>query len=140
MLDRIVMNILDVLDEIVVVSNLMLPETTLPHRFLLFALPRFGNLALGCDCTMPAEMALDQPPAGGKAGIANRQHPYTVKVLRQNHDGIDLERVMAHRVAECLAQQCDVFVGTQERTPVVGDNREKEGPTGRFGSTIVHVI
>ena len=88
---------------------------------------------------MPAEMALDQPPASGEIGIASRQRPQAVNVVRQDHDGIDLERVMVHRVAERLAQQGNVFVRTQEWTPVVGDNREKERAAGRSGSAIVHV-
>jgi hypothetical protein len=69
------MDILYMLDEIVFISNLMLPKTTLPYRFLLFALSGFGNLPLIWECTMPAEMALDQPPTGGEICIANGQRP-----------------------------------------------------------------
>ena len=57
----------------------------------------------------------------------------------QDHDGIDSERVVAHRIAKCLAQQRDVFGDAQERTPVVRDNRKEERATGSLGSTIVHI-
>jgi hypothetical protein len=88
---------------------------------------------------MAAEMALDQPPAGGEIGIINGQCPKTVKVFWQDHDGIDSERVIAHRITKCLAQQHDVFGDAQKWTPVVRDNREKERATGSLGSTIVHI-
>jgi len=88
---------------------------------------------------MTTEMALDQPPAGGKIGIANGQRPQTVKVFGQDHDGIDPERVIVHRVSKCLAQQHDILGSTQKRTPVVSDNREKESATGSLGPTIVHI-
>jgi hypothetical protein len=88
---------------------------------------------------MAAEMALDQAPASGEIGITNGQCPKTVKVFWQDHDGIDSERVLAHRITKCLAQQRNVFGDAQERTPVVCDNREKERATGSLGPTIVHV-
>jgi hypothetical protein len=44
-----------------------------------------------------------------------------VKVFWQDRDGIDPERVIAHRIAKCLAQEHDVFGDAQERTPVVCD-------------------
>jgi len=100
MLDRIEMDSLDVPDGIVPVSNLVFPKTTLPHRFLLFAQSEFSDLSLIRDGAMVAEMTLDQPPTGGKVSIANGQRSQAMNVFRQDHDGIDRERVIVHRIAE----------------------------------------
>jgi hypothetical protein len=45
----------------------------------------------------------------------------------QDHDGVDGEGMIVHRISKCPTQQYNVLGGTQERTSVVRDNRKEKG-------------
>lgn len=114
---------LDVLHENLLIANLVLRETTLPPCFFLLALPAFRNPPWICAPTMPAEVALDQPPTDRESSVTHGQHPHIGNVFRHDQDGIDSEKMMAHRIPEGAAQQRDVFLRGWKRTPTAGERR-----------------
>ena len=103
-LHRIVMDVIHMAVEIVVVTNLMFPVARLPD-----AAPALSPLVGGhgrfpaagrrahFDCcrawTQPStrEALFDFPPARGEIGVAFRQSPQGVQVVRQQHDGRHVE-------------------------------------------------
>jgi hypothetical protein len=132
------MDVLDVSNEILLSPNLMFPKTALPHRLLLFTLPRWRHSPLiSCPTTM-AKITFDQAPTGGKILIANGQGPDAMQMVWQNHNGLDFEGVSSHNIAESLAQQSNILRQAQEFAPVVGHNRKEEGSTRRFSPAIFH--
>jgi hypothetical protein len=54
------------------------------------------------------EMRIDSPPAAGEVGIAWRQRPDGMQVFRQDDDGVDRERALVPRDAECRPQGADM--------------------------------
>ncbi len=89
MLDRVDHAILDVARVVGLIADQMLPEPALPDA--AFAAPGTD----GAQALLPrqrfGEMRLDQPSAGGKVGVAGRQRPDGMEMVRKHHHGIDLE-------------------------------------------------
>lgn len=67
------MNIVDMLDEVVLVSNSMLPKPSLPDTAFLFAFAAFGNSLAFFD--LFTKVGLNQPPATTKIIVTFRQSP-----------------------------------------------------------------
>jgi len=55
----------------------------------------------------PREQGFDVPPARGVVGIAVRQAPQAMQVIRQDHDGFDRERPRGMRGTERRTQVMD---------------------------------
>ena len=101
-LDRIDMNIVDMPGEIDFVANSVLPISALPDAPFTF-----GRTALGYPFVSrqtARKGGLDQLPAHCKIGVTFGQRPYGVKVIRQDHDGIDREWMALVRLAKRRAQ------------------------------------
>ena len=84
------------------------------------------------------ERALDQAPAGREVGINGRQGPDAVKMIRHDHDGVDLERTRLANGAEGIAQYVDGFSRSKDRPAAIRYQGEEEGATGDDGASIVH--
>lgn len=105
--DRVDPAILDVPSVILVVADRVLPEPALPEahlapRGLARAAARVGRHAFG-------EARLDLLPARREIGIAPRQGPDRVQMVRQDHDRISQERVLVLGRGEGAAERTDPF-------------------------------
>jgi hypothetical protein len=58
---------------------------------------------------MFCETGLDQPPSHREIGIAWRQLPYGMQVIRQNHERIDRERVTSAGCRDRVSQNVDLL-------------------------------
>ena len=92
MLDRIEMDVVDVIFKIAFITQQVLPVAVLPYIL---------------ECRVFAEPRLDQPPARHEIGIAIRQGPDAVQMVGQDNDGVDIERPRFSNYAKRLAQQAD---------------------------------
>src|ERR1700731_1168104 len=89
----------------------MLPIAPLPNAaFALFCAARGPALA-GRQATR--EHRLHQPPPQRKISVAFRQRPDRMQMVRQDDDGLNVERMAPPNIAERLAQEVD---GIDEKT------------------------
>ena len=72
------------------------------------------------------EGGFDQSPAGGEIGIAGRQCPDAVQVIREDHDGVDGEGMPMPDAAKRFAQRPDV-PGQQPAAAFEQGDGEEEG-------------
>ena len=101
MLHGIEVDVIDVSLEILLVTNGVLPESTLPQRDFTISVARDRSTRLDDGCSEPA---LDQMPTIRKIGISLGQCHDDVEVIGQYDHCIDGERMFAsrcdHRCAE----------------------------------------
>src|SRR4051812_1254613 len=90
MLDRIVMNVVRVTLEVSLIANRMLPETMLPDAAFSGRDPSARQAFTFWDAAR--ECRLDSMPSRRKVGIAWRQRPRAVQMVRQHDNRIDSER------------------------------------------------
>src|SRR5262245_3778332 len=88
-LNRIEPAIVDVIVQVALVANEMLPIASLPDSALATAGPRLAEW-LSCG-NLLREANLDLVPAQGEIGIAGRQCPDRVHVVGEDEHGVDLE-------------------------------------------------
>jgi hypothetical protein len=122
-LDRIEMHVVDVPLEISLVSNRVLPEAPLPEHVFAIAMTRHRH-AVGHQPMR--EVRFDALPAAGEVGIACRQRPDGMQVIRQDHDGLDREWTLVPRKTESHPQSAHVM-HEREGCPVSERDREKIG-------------
>ena len=93
MLDRIVMNIVHVVNHIFFIADSVIPEPPLPEAALTAFRAGYGASLLGTTRGTPqlGELALDAPPPPGEIEVLIGQLPYAVQVLRQQGDRHHLE-------------------------------------------------
>jgi hypothetical protein len=123
MLRGIEVNVVDMALQVGIITNSMLPITTLPNSPLAS-----GNLAGAAEhvtAKTARKSALDQAPAQRKIGLTRRQRPDGVQVVRQYANCHRLERIAF------LNRNVDspepFYVPHQDVTRSVGESdREKE--------------
>jgi len=106
-LHQVVVNVIDVSGEIVVVADQVFPEAPLPE--IIFAAPVAHERRAVAN--QPAtERRLDRPPASRKVGVALRQGPERVQMVRQDDGGVDGEGSLppASRITERSRSTCAV--------------------------------
>lgn len=124
MLHRIEVDVIEMMFEVIIVGDQVLPVSALPEAALAFGDPRRAPMFAPWDSTR--ERLFDVRPPDRKIGISWRQRPQAMHMIRQHHDRIDGERPRRMRNAERMAQVVDMV--RQQRTPPLGDgNREKVG-------------
>jgi len=100
------MNVIDVSCKVVIVSNGVLPEASLPKR-------QVAVRTTTCDRTncnhVAAEISLDAPPAFGVIRIARREGEYCVQVIRQDHNRVDRKRTLSTGCTKRRTQRADVI-------------------------------
>src|SRR3989338_1536249 len=120
MLDRVVMNVINMPLQIQIVANLMLPKSPLPNRRFLAQHFRFAQCRVMLD-QMPALFAystLDNRPTPGKICIALRQSPDAMQMFRQQHPCHDCKRQAGTRRFDTVAQGiAEGFMGKKLATP-----------------------
>jgi hypothetical protein len=133
-LDRIDVTIFDVAAKILLIADQMFPEPTLPDGAFTSrnadVAPRLGRgNGLG-------EGDLNQPPAQRKIGVAGRQCPNCVDVIRQDHHGVDRKRMARLRDARRVAQRVDM-VRQKAALPVQQVDGEEPASAGHEGTAII---
>jgi len=58
-------------------------------------------------------------------------------MVRQNHDRVDVKRMLCHGAAEAFAQALDVALLGEQLLPLVGDDGEEEASAWDVGAAIV---
>jgi hypothetical protein len=137
-LDRVVVNVFHVLDQVPLIPDLMFPETPLPYGLFTLLPPRARDNPVAGLTTRAGEGAFDQTPACRKVTISFRQCPDTMEMVGQQDEGIDLEGVTPHHVPERLPQMGDVLWFTQKPSPAVCYNREKVCPAFHSRPSVLH--
>jgi hypothetical protein len=89
MLDRIVVDIIDVSHQIGIVANCMLPISSLPQS-VFSALVTITCHAARDD--VPREQAFDALPSAGEVGVVRRECHDDMQVIGQNDDRINRKR------------------------------------------------
>lgn len=122
MLDRIEVDVIEVAPEVVLVSDPVFPEATLPESTFPFRDPRgtppFPRWHSHRECRFHIR------PAHRVVHVAGRQRPEAVQVIRQHDDGIHDEWARDARSPKGLTQCIDVL--RQERPPPLGDGDREE--------------
>jgi hypothetical protein len=92
MLDRVVVNVIDVTSQIVVAPNGVLPVTPLPNAFIaLFNLASGAQLRAG---ESTRKFAFNETPTHWEVQIARWQRPNRMQMIGQYADGNGFERIM----------------------------------------------
>ena len=100
MFHRIVVDVLDVAGEVVVVADQVFPEAPLPE--IVFAAP-VADERHAVARQRAREAGLDRLPASGEVGVAFRQPPQGVQIVRQDDDRIEGERPLPPDVPDACA-------------------------------------
>jgi hypothetical protein len=88
MLDRIVVDVIDMTRQIRLISNGVLPEPSLPEHVLA---PMVARDRKSSANHLSREQALDPAPSSGKIPVVFRQREDRVQMIRKNYDGVDRE-------------------------------------------------
>ena len=103
--NRIPMDIIDMLPEVSVIPNQVLPITALPDAPLAPFYATARSTFTGRDAA--GKPRLDQGPARFVIRIPLGKSPDAVQVIGQNHNCVDFERVGVLYLSECVPQQID---------------------------------
>ena len=105
MLDGVVMDIVAVPVEVLLISNPVLPEPSLPDATLSLRAHRVRDVAVASSLIPPGERGLDPFPPEREVGIVIGERPNAVQMVGKNHQGIYAERVFIHHYSEALSQR-----------------------------------
>ena len=138
-LDGVVMDVVDVVDQVVLVADRMLPETLLPDAAFTMASSRLGDGRLAAPAREPelGEQHFDACPANGEVAVALRELPDAVQMLGQQDDRGDLERVTDLDLAHGGPQGSAGWCFQQDRASPLGYHREEEHASGLEQASIV---
>src|SRR5690242_16448828 len=133
MLHRVEMNVVDMKLEVGIITNGVLPVTTLPNPS--FAPGNLAAAALHLPGEPAREAALNQAPSQRKIGVAPRQGPEGMYVVRQYADGDRPERIPFLHSHVDTPEPIDM--PDQDVTGPVGESDgEKEGTAFNVDTTI----
>lgn len=132
MLDRIVINVIDVPAEIIVVAYDVIPEAALPNAALV-ASPSRGAaarfIAAGGE-VRARKRRLDGRPAQAEQIVSRRHRPDRMDVVRHDDDRVDREWMIRDDASKRGAQQIDRGRIIEDRPASFGDDREEHGSAG----------
>ena len=121
------MNVIHMAREIAFVVQTVLPIAPLPNAALALAAVAFENpLTLRQRAREPR---FDQSPTRGEITVGFRQSPDGMQVIGQNDNRADCKRVLRPCLAECRAEEVDVF-GEQPQSAFRQIDGEKEAASG----------
>jgi len=130
-LDGIDVDVIDVTSQIIIIPDLVLPESSLPNAAFTFEPTAFTNRFATLDASR--EAGLDQHPAAREIGIPGRQGPDRVQVIGQHYPGHDLERVPAFDDSDRGSQIVDAVY--QQPAGAVGEiDGEEISAAGSLGA------
>jgi hypothetical protein len=96
------MNVLNMTGKVLFTPNPVLPKASLPNGLFMLLLSRYGSWGLALIFASSAKRALDQTPTIGEIAIVLRQCPNAVQMVREQDEGIDLERMISHDLLKDL--------------------------------------
>lgn len=134
-LQRVEVQIVQVVGEVGVVADQVLPVAPLPDTALAAPLPRQATpLASGHPF---GKRHLDQPPAQREIAIARRQRQHAMQMIRQHHPAVDHEGMGAPYRAHRLAQGGDVANQQVVATPLQQGHGKEVGAARHPGTAVV---
>jgi len=130
--DRVVMNVMAMLDVIALVADRVFPRTPLPYATPSIARARCRNRLFATTARQPrfGEGLFDRAGAFGEIGVAGREHPKQVHVIGQEHDRAHVEGQCLSRVFDGRTEHVSCGFGRENPSAAVGDDREEERATG----------
>jgi hypothetical protein len=137
-LDRVVMNVVQVALQVAFVSDGVLPETTLPHVTLAVLAPGVADHGLWCLVAPegPGEEDLHPPDPAGVVRIPPREGLEEVGVVREDDRRRDAKRGLPHDLPEGPPEAPDLTRGGEDRSAAVGDDRQEEGASRHVGAAV----
>ena len=138
MFDRIVMDVFDMCSVVVFITDLMLPEATLPNSLLFLLGSGLGWCLLVTILASLGEQSLDQAPAGGEIAVTIRQSPDAVQMVGQQDKGVDSERIEFHDAPKDIPEQVDILNVVETLSFPECIHREEIGATLDVSPTILH--
>jgi len=139
MLDRVDMDVVEMRHEISVVADGVLPESPLPDGLLAFGTPALAALRVLMGLEIAAsESFLDQTPSGREIRVALGQSPERMQVVRKDDVGIDLEGMTRTDLLDGSQEKCDRPRFSQQRAPMLGDEREEITSAGDADAPVSH--
>lgn len=105
-LHRIDVDVVDVIGQITIIADRVLPITALPDAAFASRLPRGVDKFVFRDGSRKS--GFDRTPASGVVRVTLRQHPNRVHVVRQHHSRDDFKRPFSARRSHRIAQRINV--------------------------------
>ena len=139
MLDRIVVDVIDMLLQVRFITNLVFPEPALPDSTLPFSVAgkALGGLGLAGGEISASETSLDSRPAQGKITIIRRQFPDAMQMLGQQAYGNHFEMAALFRFPPRSSKAFARQQFCQKRAAVVRHDREEVVSTFETGPPVV---
>ena len=129
-LDRIVVDVIEVRLEIVLVNDRMLPESALPDSSPAFVLFACGNSLVPTAARQKRlrKALLNDTPTRGIIRVPAGQGPDRMQMIGQENDGVDFERPFRLALTEHLSEQRAISRNVKQWPPSVRHDGEKERP------------
>jgi hypothetical protein len=127
---RIVMEVIQMMGKIVIITNRVVEKPRLPHPAATTrdTIDRHGALLSAGGEIVPRERRLDRGPARREVRVTRRQRPHRVQVIGQQHHRQQIKRPIAtdalDRRAKCLTGQ----FGAENRRTIERDNGKEKRP------------
>jgi hypothetical protein len=134
------MNVVAMFFVIPFVADLMFPKTRLPKGLRPFPPLRVRGRRFIVVRAMAGEMSFDPIPTHRVIVIARRQCPNTVKMIGQEHQGIDRKRMPVFDPFESRTEQFHVIRFAENSSPPVRDHRKKVSGARRFSAAVAHYL
>jgi hypothetical protein len=120
--DRVEVDVIEMPGKIGLVAQGIFPISSVPNPALAFAGAADRDLLASGQATR--EGAFNQAPTLGEISIVLGQGPNHVRVIRQDHSGIDRKGMPCPDTAKCRPQQTDIL--GQQHEPKVGQISREE--------------
>ena len=119
------MDVIEVASQIVVVADLVLPESPLPHTRFVSLGRRRRQPGLHESLRLASDAPFDQGPAASIIRIIRGQGPPRMQVIGQHHQCDRLEGELLADSMERGAQRRDDLRTIEQRLPLKSRQREK---------------
>lgn len=135
-LDRVVVNIVDVAGEVRFIADGVLPIAALPDSALALAQAAVRNPFTARQSAR--ERRLEQTPSRRKIGVAFGQGPNRMEMVGKYDDCVDRERMAQARRAKCRPQQIDVLGQEPQATFRQIDGEEEGAARNEIAPVVGH--
>jgi len=138
-LHRVVVDVVEVVFVVLLIFERMLPKLWLPHAASPITAAASGLRLLRASQGEPRlrELLLDPCPTPGVLIVARRQRPDGMKMVGQQHNGVDHERPSRSARSQEASQQCSCRLITEKLRSPVCHQREEERSAGNIRTSPV---
>jgi len=133
MLDRVVVDVVEMALIVSLVANCVLPEASLPDSAFALRHARITHNFATRD--VPRENALDMRPANSVVRVTRRQGPDAVQMIWKHDDRIHIKRPCLFRGAQCSAQHVDPI--RKQRRSSISEHYSEEKASARNDCTAI---